>query len=204
MSILPNVGNLRDDPYNMSQDKVRTVAGFTWVLIIANLTLLVLVLINIWKILIKLGKWRTLPLLFFYIFALFSIVLRLCAQFWQYTFTQFSLTCSVVQPGAQACVGIVQTWMIFELSMRFRSVNLLYLTYAQYILLTLVLIFFCADVVTVSVLLSNLKSYDVLTLDTMEWGAAISYLFLLVFVVMGLVHFDLMRQIGLIEHRHPN
>ena len=40
--------------------------------------LLVLLFMNIWQILIKQGKWRTIPLLFFYIFAFLAIIIR-CA-----------------------------------------------------------------------------------------------------------------------------
>ena len=47
-----------------------------WLLIMFYAGLTVLIVINVWQILVKQGRWRKLPLLVFYIFVFMAVVLR--------------------------------------------------------------------------------------------------------------------------------
>ena len=50
---------------------------FQWVIVVLYLVLFGLLLVNIRIVLIKLEKWKTLAMLFFYIWSFLSIILRL-------------------------------------------------------------------------------------------------------------------------------
>ena len=87
--------------------------------------LLMLCLRNIWMILVRLGKWRQPLLSTFYFLSLFSIIFR-----WIFMLTWRTdgliLVMSFAQATAKFSVGLVQTWMIFELQMKLRQVRSVY------------------------------------------------------------------------------
>ena len=56
-----------------------------YLLIALYFILLALVLVNIWQVIIKLRKYKYLPLLMFYIFAFMAIFFRLLVLIWEYT-----------------------------------------------------------------------------------------------------------------------
>ena len=93
-----------------------------YVLIGLYVFLMVLCILNIWKILIKQRRYKTLPLLTFYIFAFFSIAFRL-------TYILIDWTCAVViiiivndcYLITKLSVGLIQSWMIFEIALRVRQ-----------------------------------------------------------------------------------
>lgn len=61
-----------------------------------NSVLFFMIIVNIWVILIKLGKWKTIPILLFYAFSFISVVLRLLDLIWQFTMDTWVYTCGVV------------------------------------------------------------------------------------------------------------
>ena len=60
-----------------SQAQYRSIIASEWLIVALYLSLFVLVIVNIWMILIKLQKWKSLALLFFYIWAFLCISTRL-------------------------------------------------------------------------------------------------------------------------------
>ena len=83
--------------------------------------LIVLALVNIWQILIKQGKYKTLPLLFFYIYSIIAIALRLICLVWMFGRGVFENVLDDIYVGAKLCVGFVQAWIIFEIALRVRN-----------------------------------------------------------------------------------
>ena len=74
MAVLPGIKILSDLLLSPIQIKVIVVENYLVVGVYAFLILLALV--NIWQILIKQKKYKTLPLLFFYIYSFVAITLR--------------------------------------------------------------------------------------------------------------------------------
>ena len=74
MAILPGFDeNVK--PY-MTKAQYDVYLSFHWLLIFFYASLTALVVFNIWQILVKQGRWRTFPLLAFYIFVFIAVVLR--------------------------------------------------------------------------------------------------------------------------------
>ena len=74
MAILPGFEeNVK--PY-MSSTQYGIYVSVHWLLIFFYAALTALVVANIWQILVKQGRWKTVPLLSFYIFVFISVVLR--------------------------------------------------------------------------------------------------------------------------------
>ena len=81
---------------------------------------LALATVNIWRILVKQRRYKTLPLLAFYICAFIAIALR-----WIYTivvYTDFNWKYSVDDCFlvAKLSTGLIQSWMTFEIALRER------------------------------------------------------------------------------------
>ena len=77
-----------------------------------------LVISNIWHILIRQEKWKTKPLLVFYFLAFMAIVIR---DYELITFLSSDLPHPIpMQQAAKNGVGIIQSWMMFELAMRIK------------------------------------------------------------------------------------
>ena len=96
MAVLPNIDSLKEDPYNFTTTQLRVHAFLTWLLIILNSILLVMVFNNIWTILIRQSKWKSLHLLLFYFMSFIAVTLRLLASIWLQTFASWVLTCLFV------------------------------------------------------------------------------------------------------------
>ena len=76
--------------------------------------------INIWKIIIKQKRYKTLPLLFFYIFTFTALTLRLFNFI--FVFTELSIEIILDISGvAKLCVGLIQAWMILEIALRLKQ-----------------------------------------------------------------------------------
>ena len=92
-----------------------------WVIFLVYCILCVLVVINTYKILIKEGKWRTVPLLLFYILATAAIYFRQLINIFYGDFGQdwFQVVLEV-QPFIKFEVGVVQAWTTFEIALRLR------------------------------------------------------------------------------------
>ena len=96
-----------------------------FIVLITYTVVIILALMNIWQILIKLQKWRTISLLFFYIFTILCILIRFLNLI-SYGIDhdrQMALILFTLQPIAKICVGLIQCWMIFELSIRIKASN---------------------------------------------------------------------------------
>lgn len=154
MPALPHANRLREDPYNLARGPYIAHIVIEWVVILLNIILLAMIFINVRTVLIKQNKWKTLPLLLFYILAVFSVSLRLIQGLFYYEFEYWSEACLAIQPIAKVSVGFIETWMIFEVSMRFRLIQHRYLNYAQYAWMAFVIMFFLAGAITDLVLLT--------------------------------------------------
>ena len=84
----------------------------------------VLVTVNIWYIIFKKEKWRESLLLLFYIYAFLAINMR---QVINVTFGAFKYDWFFVlydtQPIVKINLGLIQSWIIFEIAMRMRRQN---------------------------------------------------------------------------------
>ena len=69
---------------NMSPAQVKIYAAVTYLLIGLYTYLFVLVTMNGWNILIRQKRYKTLPLLAFYIFAFITISFRIVVLIWQF------------------------------------------------------------------------------------------------------------------------
>ena len=90
------------------------------ILIIFILIAIILSLVNIVNILIRQGKWRTLPLSFLYFFILICLAGRLAISFLlsaEYD-TNGLLALRTAQSIAKLGCGVIQTWISLELSLR--------------------------------------------------------------------------------------
>ena len=119
VSILPNFD---EENNNFSSAQVWIYAVERYILIGLYTFLLVLTIVNIWSILIKQGKYKTWLLLAFYIYAFVNITFRViwlimewcdCMVFLHYINDFFLIT--------KLSIGLVQSWMIFEIALRVRQ-----------------------------------------------------------------------------------
>ena len=110
----------------MTETGYRIFATEVYLAILLEAGLIILVTVNIWRILIKQGKWRTIPLLFLYIFAFITVTFReinlieIGADLGEGLLVVYYL-----QPVAKICVGAIQSWIIFELAIRISHENLM-------------------------------------------------------------------------------
>ena len=77
------------------------------VLIGLYFVLLILVLANIWVILIRQGKYKTLPLLAFYVFGSMAIFLRLVFLECAFTDSSIFLIIAEIQSCSKLCTGLI-------------------------------------------------------------------------------------------------
>ena len=107
---------------HMDPTQVKIYATEHYLLIGLFMFLLGLDLLNIYRIILKQGKWRTGLLLFFYIFSFISIVLRLVylIVMWSDHTTGIAMI-GDCQAVAKLCLGLIQSWTIFEICIRMRS-----------------------------------------------------------------------------------
>ena len=108
----------------MTETEFYILASEVYLTIILEAGLVILITVNIWRIIIKQGKWRTIPLLFLYIFAFIT------ATFREINLIDFGadlgeglLVVFYLQPVAKICVGAIQSWIIFELAIRISQDN---------------------------------------------------------------------------------
>lgn len=118
MAILPDFDVFKDE---MTESEYKIYGFVHYLLIIMYALLLCLCLTNIWRILIKQGKWKTLPLLAFYILSFIAIASREICNIWVCIYESWVFVLSYQQPVAKLMVGLVQAWMIFELTVRIRK-----------------------------------------------------------------------------------
>ena len=97
-----------------------------YIVIILYSALLVMCSINAWKILYRQGKWRTVPLLVFYVISIIAVSFRLIATiYWFSVKHNFRVFFICMQPIAKGCVGLIQCWMVLELTIVLRRFNII-------------------------------------------------------------------------------
>ena len=74
MQILPGFA---DEQKEFTEGQLIVFATEHYMLILLYFCLLCLIIYNVWCFLIRQKKYKTIPLLFFYIFAFFAVLLRL-------------------------------------------------------------------------------------------------------------------------------
>ena len=193
MPVLPHIEDLKEEPYNLTQAQLHVQESFVWLLILVNSALLVIILINSWSILIKLRKWRTAPLTLFYAMGFVAVVLRLIGSVWFTAKTDWQVICGLLQPVAMSCVGLIQAWMIFELSMRFRDVNIKYLNIAKTIFLANIVLLFVGSAIILSILIDESPDKQKIEANT---GELFALIYLTLFLILLVVNIDLIRQLS--------
>ena len=120
--ILPGFERGSFEEYGWSDAQFVTYVVCFYMLIGLYMFLLVLAIVNIWTILIKQRRYKTLPLLAFYIFAVLSIAFRLTELIMisgnNNVITHFLNDLFLI---TKLSVGLIQSWMIFEIALRVRQ-----------------------------------------------------------------------------------
>ena len=85
--------------------------------------MLVLALVNVWRILIRLKKYKVVPMTMFYIFTVLNILTRLLYLVFSLTnvYGVFIVGAIVMQPVFRLSAGLIQSWMMLELTLRIRQ-----------------------------------------------------------------------------------
>ena len=107
----------------MSNGEYKAARTFLILVILEYTALLVLTCVNVWCILLKQQKWRNLPLTLFYSFTFIAVVTRLFLSIGNTAWfdEDFYKVIVVAQPLAKLMVGLIQSYIIFELGIRIRS-----------------------------------------------------------------------------------
>ena len=92
------------------------VIYLTTVLFICELALAI---VNTWAFVIKQKKYKTWPILIFYILAICSSIMRIYGSFWFfYIYTESEIFGYLFNPVLAIDLGVVQCWMLIELGLR--------------------------------------------------------------------------------------
>ena len=116
-TLLPN---LTCDWFEVSTAKVVIFAVEHYLLIGLYAFLLVLVVLNIWIILIRQRRYKTLPLLAFYVYSFFAILFRLIYIIFEFSTYPLIYYLNDQYLIAKLNVGLMQCWMILEIALRVR------------------------------------------------------------------------------------
>ena len=113
---------LNCDWFGVSTTKVVIYAIEHYILIGLYIFLLGLAISNIWTILIKQRRYKTCPLLFFYIFTFMAIAFRLTYIIFEFSSSNLVYYMEDCYLTAKLSVGLMQCWMIMEIAIRVRQV----------------------------------------------------------------------------------
>lgn len=203
MAINPWLSNFQEE---MTVTQYRVFASIHYLVLLIFLLAFVLVIVNMWQILIKQAKWKTIPLLLFYVYAFICITLRVCCLV-TYGLDRayfFQNLMYAMQPVAKICVGLYQGWMILELAVRIRdsSKDLKYQIKSEkwlnFGLITLVIITtigFLATLILASVSASKDDENLVFQPHLDRFYFSLAYSYLALFFLMGGLNIFLIRQI---------
>ena len=122
-AILPGLTREKANECQISDAQYISYAVEHYLLIGLYTFLLILVVANIWRILIKQGRYKTLPLLAFYIFSFLAIALRLIYIISAFTYKPFIYFMNDCYLTCKLSVGLVQCWMILEIALRVSQVD---------------------------------------------------------------------------------
>ena len=96
-------------------------------------------------------------------------------------------------------VGLVNAWMIFELAMRFRSVNDKNLKVASHIVMSTITVAMCASIIIICIVLLKAEDEGTIATDDQDIrnrkNTVQGYIFLALFILMLILHLDLHLQI---------
>ena len=96
-------------------------------------------------------------------------------------------------------VGLVNAWMIFELAMRFRSVNDKNLKVASHIVMSTITVAMCASIIILCIVLLKAEDEGTIARNDRDIrnrkNTVQSYIFLALFFLMLILHLDLHLQI---------
>ena len=121
-SILPGVTREKAESIGITRGQYDIIVVEHYMLIGLYTLLFALVIVNIWTILVKQRRYKTLPLFAFYIFTFFAITLRLIYLIM--AFSPHNLALQGINDlflTSKLCVGLIQSWMIFEIALRVRQ-----------------------------------------------------------------------------------
>ena len=107
MGALPGIDDNLVEPFDMPHKLYCWYITIYYLKIALFFALLILCPINIHRILMKQGRWRTTPLLFFYIYAFMAIVLRNICNVFFYTVHPWVQVMLVLQPITKINLGII-------------------------------------------------------------------------------------------------
>ena len=104
MAILPGFDEFLKP--NLTSAQFRFYVSFNWIMILFFAGLMVLLVANIWTILIKQGRWKTLPLLLFYTLTFIAVVVRELDLTVSLKGSEWRVICWI-QPIAKLGVGLI-------------------------------------------------------------------------------------------------
>ena len=95
-----------------------------WSILIFFIFLMLLIVANFVQILIRLGKWRNVPFLMFYIFAGLAIIFRILDMVYEFDQVKhlFEFWLAFMQPVSKLCAGFIYAWIMFEVGLKVRDV----------------------------------------------------------------------------------
>jgi hypothetical protein len=104
-----------NDTY-LSHKQAIWIAVSSYVTAACFLGLFVFTIYNIVRYLIMQKRWRTYPLLMFYVLCFFCVGLRMCDSIWiMYLATKFSASMTLMAPILKLCIGLVQVLILVEI-----------------------------------------------------------------------------------------
>ena len=92
-----------------------------------------------------------------------------------------------------SCVGLVQAWMIFELAMRFRDINIRCLNIAKIIFLVTIVLLFVGSAIIVSIVIAESTDKEKIETNSSE---LIALIYLTLFLILLIVNIDLICQLS--------
>ena len=103
----------------MTEQELRIVVAVMYFLTICFIIELAMTLNNMWKFLIKQKKYKTWPLLMFYILTICLAVARIYFSFFYFVIlANNGIFGNLLHPVIKLNLGIIQCWILLELGLR--------------------------------------------------------------------------------------
>ena len=104
---------------DLSQSELKILVAFMYVSSFCFICELIMALTNTWMFLIKQRKYKTWPLLMFYILTIWLAGMRLITSILYFrTIVEQDLFGFTLNPILKLNIGLVQCWMLFELGLQ--------------------------------------------------------------------------------------
>ena len=106
----------------MTTAELRFVIFFVYMEILLFTVILIFVLSNIWQILIVQKRWKTAPLLIFYVFAFVTLTERILNSLLTYELDtpKWVVFTKINCPTTKLAIGLIQIWMVAELALKMK------------------------------------------------------------------------------------